>query len=71
MYRSSTCMFVTVGLNFVPLVSPCSYLKYKYSTDEKRVQRCGLLGRGKVIQIMDRENIVHEELRRGRPNISQ
>lgn len=43
-------MFVTVGLNFAPpppsLVSPCSYLKYKYSTDEKRVQRCGLLGKG-------------------------
>lgn len=69
MYRSSTCMFVTVGLNFAPpplLGFSLQLFKIQiFNRREKSSKMWTFGGGGKVIQIMDRENIVHEELRRG------
>lgn len=68
MYRSSTCMFVTVGLNFAPPPLGFSLQLFKiqiFNRREKSSKMWTFGEGGKVIQIMDRENIVHEELRRG------
>lgn len=61
-------MFVTVGLNFVPPPLGFSLQLFKiqiFNRREKSSKMWTFGGGGKVIQIMDRENIVHEELRRG------
>ena len=58
-------MFVTVGLNFALLGFSLQLFKIQIFNRREKEFKDGLWGRGKVIQIMDRENIVHEELRRG------
>ena len=56
-------MFVTVGLNFAP---PLQLFKIQIFNRREKSSKMWTFGEGgKVIQIMDRENIVHEELRRG------